>query len=132
MAKTRLISQEQEFSEERSSLWRITFGPLIWAVHFVLCYAATAVVCAKAPEALPLLRGGIGLVTLVALGGILWVGWVAWRQWDYLDDHDYSHGAGDSEARHEFLGHAAFLLAIVAFIGTVYSALPALFAGTCQ
>ena len=128
-------SQEQEFSEERSSLWRITFGPLVWAVHFVASYAATATFCAKWPEPethIDLLRLGVGLATVAALVAIGWLGWLAWRQWDFLDDHDYAHADGNSEDRHEFLGHAAFLLAVVSFIGVVYSGLPALFAGSCR
>ncbi|WP_145106954.1 hypothetical protein [Cereibacter sediminicola] len=129
------ISQEKEFSEERASLWKITFAPTIWAVHFVTCYAAAAVFCARFPGAeaqVHLLRWGIALLTLVALAGIVLVGISAWRQWDFLDDYDYAHAGGNSEDRHEFLGHAAFLLAIVAFVGTVYTALPALFSGTCR
>ncbi|MGC9446779.1 hypothetical protein [Cereibacter johrii] len=135
MSDERKISQEQEFSEERASLWKITFAPTIWAVHFVLCYGAAAVFCAKVPSAeaeVDLLRWGMAALTLLALAGILLVARSAWKQWDFLDDYDYAHAGGNSEDRHEFLGHAAFLLAIVSFVGTVYTALPALFAGTCR
>ncbi|MGP3697241.1 hypothetical protein [Rhodobacter sp. NSM] len=129
------ISQEQEFSEESASLWKITFAPTIWAAHFVACYGATAVFCAKVASAegqVDLLRWAIAGVTVLALAGIVLVGVSAWRQWDFLDDYDYGHAGGNSEDRHEFLGHAAFLLAIVSFVGTVYTALPAIFTGTCR
>ena len=130
--RARSDSQSKEFAENADSLWRITLGPLIWALHFVACYAATAVWCAKAGGAgLDPLRWGIAALTLVSLAGILWVAWRSWRQWDYLDDYDYAHDTASTEDRHEFLGHAAFLLCVVSFIGTVYTALPALFAASC-
>ena len=126
---------EQEFSEEADSIWRITFAPLVWTLHFVISYGTTAVWCAKlaVPGApIPLLRLGIGALTVLALALIAWVGWRAWRQWDFTDDWDYVHEEGVSEERHEFLGHAAFLLAIVSFIGVIYVAMPALFIGSCR
>ena len=39
----------QEFADEQPSLWRITLGPTIWAIHFLASYAAAAVWCAKGP-----------------------------------------------------------------------------------
>ena len=126
---------EQEFSEEADSIWRITFAPLVWALHFVTSYGATAVWCAKLAgpgEPIPFLRLGIAALTAVALAMIAWVAWRAWRQWDFTVDWDYVHDQGASEDRHEFLGHAAFLLAIVSFIGVVYVAMPALFIESCR
>lgn len=124
------LEQEQEFAEEEASLIKLTFGPLIWAGHFVLSYWAAAVVCAKFPAAITPLRWAIAGVTLPALAGILWLAWLAWRQWDFFD-RDQSHDRS-GERRHAFLGQAAFLLTVPSFIGTVYTALPALFAGTCR
>ena len=129
-AERHVGSDEKEFAEEADSIWRITFGPLIWAVHFGVSYAATAIVCAKGGDAATL-RAGIGALTVAALLGIAYVGWRAWRQWDFLDDRDYEHELAREEDRHEFLGHAAFLLAIVSFIGVVYVALPALVIEGC-
>ena len=122
------------FSEEAESLWRLTLGPLTWGVHFLVSYAATAIYCAKfATRSGGILgfRLGIGALTLVALACIVWVAWRAWRQWDLMDDWDYVHEEGENEDRHEFLGHAAFLLAIIAFVGVIYVALPILFIRTC-
>ena len=36
------------------------------------------------------------------------------------------------EDRHRFLGHAAFLLSIISFIGVVFVSLPLLFIGGCR
>ena len=133
--RTQENRERAEFSEEQASLWRITLGPTIWAVHFAASYALTAVWCAKlADTALDVtpLRWIIGGGTLVALALILWLGWGAWRQWNYLNGGKFVHDEGDSDDRHEFLGHAAFLLCGVSFIGVVYTTLPALILGTCS
>ena len=130
-ASEHVEGDEKEFAEESDSLWRITFGPLIWAVHFGVSYAATAIACAKPFGEPEDLVAAIGALTVAALAGIAWVGWRAWVQWDYLDDRDYEHELAREEDRHEFLGHAAFLLAVVSFIGVVYVALPAFAIGSC-
>ena len=122
---------QQEFRAEAMSLWRITFSPSIWALHFVGCYGVTAMVCAKGGD-VDLLRTGIGIATLIALAGILFFGWGAWRQWDIIRDRDWENDTGTSEDRHQFLGHAAFLLAIISFIGVCYVGLPALLIDTCR
>ncbi len=132
-------SEGRSFAEERASLARITAAPLTWAAHFVLSYAAAAVWCAgkgagpgaAVAQMLPL-RIGLGAATLVALGVIAWLGWRSWRQWDLLDDYDYEHETGVGEDRHEFLGHAAFLLSVVSFVGVAFTALPLIFVATCR
>lgn len=132
MTDIRDAQDRREFRAEALSLWRITFGPTVWALHFAASYAATALVCAKlGPEAVTPLRWGIGLGTLLALALILWLGLQAWRQWDLLRDREWENDKGTSEDRHQFLGHAAFLLALISFIGVVYVALPALLIESC-
>lgn len=130
------ISENQdarEFRSEAVSLWRITFGPLIWAVHFVASYGATALICAKGDAAaFDALRLGIGIGTAVALAGIVWLGWHAWKQWDLVHDRVWENNRDDGEDRHQFLGHAAFLLAVISFIGVCYVAMPILLIGSCQ
>lgn len=126
---------EEEFREEQASLARITLGPVVWMVHFALSYAATAVFCAKldAPaDAIAWLRGGIALGTLLALGAIAWLGWHAWQQWRTDNTDLWEDPASTSEDRHQFLGHAALLLAVISFIGVIYTALPALLSASCR
>ena len=135
MAGQHPVGGEQEFREEQASLVRITFGPLVWAVHFVLSYAGTAVFCAKldAPqEAIQALRWGIAAATLLALGVIAWLGWHSWRQWRAGNEDIWEDPAATSEDRHQFLGHAALLLAVISFIGVVYTSLPALLSASCR
>ncbi|HET7410064.1 MAG TPA: hypothetical protein VFJ13_07670 [Paracoccaceae bacterium] len=124
----------KSWAEERDSIWRIAFGPLIWAVHFILTYGGTSVVCFKLfdqPWAMPFLRGSILAITVLALAGIGIVAWRSWQRWDYLDDYDYEHDRAVEEHRHEFLGHAAFLLAVLSGVGVIYVALPAAFMDSC-
>ena len=130
----RPAEDERSFAEESDSLWRLTFGPLIWALHFATSYAATAIVCARfAGPAQPLteLRIALAILTALALSGIAWIAWRSWRRWDFLDDHDYEHAAAIEEDRHEFLGHASFLLALISFIGVLYVAMVPLLLGSC-
>lgn len=132
---TRITDRQErrEFRAEFLSLWRITFAPLVWAVHFAASYGATALVCAKGGEPfVPPLRMGIGIGTGLALALILWIGWRAWRQWDVIRDREWENDDGTGEDRHQFLGHAGFLLALISFVGVVYVALPALLIGTCR
>ena len=127
--------ERKSFAEEADSLWRITFGPLIWAVHFGASHAATAITCARfaaIDDPLGILRLAIGALTLLALAGIAWVAWRAWQRWDFLDDRDYEHEAAIEEDRHEFHGHAGFLLALISFVGVLYVAMPPLLLETCR
>lgn len=134
VSRSRERAELESWAEERDSIWRIASGPLIWVAHFVLTYGGTSVVCFKLVEfdwAVPFLRGSIGVITLLALAGIGWIAWRSWRQWDYLDDYDYEHDRAVEEDRHEFLGHASFLLAVLSGVGVVYVALPAAFVESC-
>ncbi len=135
MTGTGKDEERKSFAEEADSLWLITFAGSIWAVHFVVCYGATAAVCAKLggdAAAIMTLRLALGGVTLLALAGIAVVAWRSWVQWDFLDDWDHKHNLAREEDRHEFLGHASFLLSIISFIGVIYVSLPLLFLETCQ
>jgi hypothetical protein len=111
----------------------------VWAVHFALSYASTAVYCSRWGEGaatIDAFRIAIAGGAVVALAVIAWLGWQGWRRWDarigrsgrqVLEDLVEEH-----EDRHEFLGHAALLLASISFIGVVYTALPVALIGTCR
>jgi hypothetical protein len=122
---------EREFAEEQASLFKITLGPLIWAVHFVICYGLVAVTCAKGWD-IGAMRTGLLVASVLALGGIGQVGRTAWRQWNVAATGDYANRSGRVEDRHHFLGHAAFLLAIISLIGVVFVSLPLVLIGGCQ
>lgn len=129
--KPRGREDEREFAEEQASLFKITFGPLIWAGHFVVCYGLVAVACAKGLN-IDAIRLGLMVMSAGALAGVVWVGWSAWRQWDVRRTGDLVNRHGGAEDRHHFLGHAAFLLAIISAIGVIFVTLPLILIGGCQ
>lgn len=122
---------EAEFAEESSSLVKITIAPTIWALHFVICYALVAVSCAKGWD-YGSVRAGLLVFSLVVLVGVALTGWSAWRQWNVQETGDFVNRLGRAEDRHHFLGHAAFLLAIISLIGVAFVTLPLVFIGGCQ
>ncbi|MFG3452219.1 hypothetical protein [Stutzerimonas stutzeri] len=117
----------------RDTLWLITFSPTIWAVHFLLCYVATAVWCAKVAGRsgeLGDFRLAIGVLTLVALAGIALTGWRGWRK------HSFGHATAphdfDTPAdRHRFLGFSTLLLSGLSFVATLFVALSVVIIGSC-
>ncbi len=124
---------QHEFAEESDSLWRIVFAPTIWVFHFLASYILTALVCsARIPQMSVLhLRWYILIITLGSLAGIAYIGWQSWRQWGFGEDQQYVQNLPTHEHRHEFLGHASFLLSVVSFIGVCYVAMPAVFLDSC-
>ncbi len=129
----------QEFSEESESLIRITLAPALWALHFALSYAATAVYCAKWAddgESILVLRIGGGIATIAVLAAIAWLGWRSWQQWDADVGRStrqiFEDLVEEEEPRHQFLGHAAFLLSVISFVAVVYSGLPVALIGSCR
>tara|TARA_R110000772_G_scaffold53609_1_gene122607 strand:+ start:96 stop:491 length:396 start_codon:yes stop_codon:yes gene_type:complete len=131
MSDIRQTKNTSVYPSETTSVWRITFAPLVWAVHFAISYGATSVVCAKGDD-VGSLRLGLGIATAVALVAIIWLAWRAWQHWDVVQDRDWENDTGTNEDRHQFLGHAAFLLSMISFIGVVYVSLPPLLIQTCQ
>ena len=129
------LDRNRDLSEAGDSLWTVTWAPTLWALHFLGCYIPSAIVCAhfsRIDGIVEDLRAGIAILTGIALIGIALVGWRGWRRWDYLHDKDYEHGGAADEDRHEFLGHATVLLAVISFVGVIYTSLPALILHTCQ
>lgn len=116
------------------TVWALTYAPVVWATHLLVCYCTAAVFCAKAPAsgaALDPVRTVVAVATAIALAAIAYVGVQAWRRWRAEDDirpDPTPNGLG----RNRFLAYATFLLAGLSAIGTVYVALPALFITACD
>ena len=115
---------------EIESLWTLFTAPAIWAGHFLVCYVAAAVACARGVD-LALVRLGIAGVTVLALGGIVVAGLLAWRQWGF-GTGDPPHDEGTRHSRLLFQGFATLLLCGLSFVAVVYQALPALFIVDCR
>jgi hypothetical protein len=115
---------------EIESLWTLFTAPVIWAGHFLLCYVAAAVACARGVD-LAYVRGGIGGATVLALLGIVVAGMLAWRQWGF-GSGDPPHDEGTRADRLLFQGFATLLLCGLSFVAVVYQALPAVFLTDCR
>ena len=124
--------EQRTFREEADSLFRITLAPTAWAGHFVLSYAAVSVGCQKLGGIEGGVRPALILLTVAVLALIGWIGWRAFRQWDVRNTGEFSNPEGKAEHRHQFLGHAGFLLALISFIGVVYTGLPLLLLQGCR
>lgn len=120
--------------ERGIELLMVAGGPVIWSAHFLLSYATAAVWCARfagPADSLDPVRIAIAVFTIVALAGIAVVaraGWVRHR----LPGGSIPHDDDTPEDRHRFLGYTSFVLAGLSAIATIYSALAAVFIGSCR
>jgi hypothetical protein len=127
---------------DRHSLWLLTIGPTIWAVHLLASYITAAVWCAKfAPAGGPLdgVQTAVLAYSTVALIGIGMIGWEGLRRHRHAST---ALGAGGTEAtthdldtredRHRFVGFATLLLAGLSAVGVMYAALAAQYFDTCR
>jgi hypothetical protein len=128
----------RDLSESRESLWLLTLGPAIWALHFTLSYLTAAIYCAKLagpalfdPQPLGPVRLAIAAYTVLALLGIGWIGWHGLRRHNFGAARP-PHDAPTAADRHRFLGFATLLLCGLSLVATLYVALPALFIGSCR
>ena len=127
-------AEEAALPESRASLWRLTAGPTIWAVHFLLSYVTAAIWCAKAATvAAPLgaARMALAAYTVVALGAIAAIGWRSWRQHQW-GEAELPHDAASAGDRHRFLGFATLLLCGLSFVAVAYMAIAMSVIGTCR
>jgi hypothetical protein len=119
---------------EIEAVWTLFTAPAIWAGHFLVCYFGAAFYCARR-DVLEIgfggLRIGIGVVTALALLGILLSGILAWRQWGF-GTGDPPHDQDTRRDRKRFQGFATLLLAGLSAVAVVYQALPALFLMDCR
>ncbi|MFC3127377.1 hypothetical protein ACFOD4_20125 [Pseudoroseomonas globiformis] len=129
---------------KRADLWTLLMPPTIWAVHFLFCYVAAAVNCARlggirltqpGPSqsfaSLWMAQIAIAAATVVALALITLFARQAWRQWGFGVD-DPPHDAATPEDRQRFLGYATLLLAALSFVSVLFIALPAFLIRDCR
>lgn len=119
--------------KEVESLWTLFTGPVVWALHFLVCYIVAAIFCEK-----PDLFGGdfdtvrtmIAAVTALALTMIVLSAVLAWRQWGF-GTGDPPHDDSTRNDRLGFQGYATLLLSGLSFVAVIFTALPALFITEC-
>ena len=121
-------------AERNATLWTLPASPAIWAGHFLLCYVTAAVWCAKVatPQtSLWTVRVAIAVYTTIALAGIATFAFMGWRA-HRLGSATLPHDADSPEDRHRFLGFATLLLSGLSAVAVCYSALAAVFIGSCE
>jgi len=129
------MTDNAEFRTGVGLLMKITIGPWIWALHFVVSYGGAAIWCEKlsANGDTDTLQWALIALTLAAVAGIVATGVIGWRSWTeggYGEDGT-EPGIDDAESRNRFLGHVSVLLAVVSGIGVVLNVLPVLMIGSC-
>ncbi|CAD7039461.1 hypothetical protein REJC140_00754 [Pseudorhizobium endolithicum] len=119
---------------EIESLWTLFTAPVVWALHFIVCYVVVAIYCEKAGVweiDFNSIRIGLGLLTLAALGMIVLSAYLAWRQWGF-GSGDPPHDRPTDHDRRLFQGFATLLLSGLSFVAVVYVAIPLIFIAGCQ
>lgn len=120
--------------KEVESLWTLFTGPVVWALHFLVCYIVAAIFCEK-PDLLGgdffTLRKAIGAITALALALIVLSAALAWRQWGF-GTGDPPHDAPTRDDRLRFQGYATLLLSALSFVAVIFTAMPALFISGCM
>ena len=100
---------------------------IVWAVYFVAVYASVGLHCER-PQALGAgpLQWLLGLSTLAALGVALLLGAAALLAWKRCDGH-----AGAANGRLRFMAAVSGLLALIAVLAILMTALPILLLAPC-
>ena len=115
------------------TLWTLFTAPVVWALHFLVCYLGVAVFCEK-PGFLGMdfdnLRVAIGIVTVLSLAMIVFAALLAWRQWGFGTGHP-PHDDPTARDRQLFQGYATLLLSGLSFVAVIFTAMPALFISEC-
>lgn len=122
----------QILPKQVESLWILFTAPVVWAIHFLVCYTGAAIYCAKGGEfglGFSVVQIGIAAVTLAALAMLVFSAWLAWRQWGF-GTHDPPHDDPTAHDRALFQ-IATLLLSGLSFIAVLYVALPLLFIDGC-
>ncbi len=121
----------------RESLIAMIAAPLVWAAHFLIIYVFQAVMChfrlaGATLFGLDLVRLGIALVTVAALGLIGWVLLTAWERWRSIPASESSDPGHAEETRSRFLAFATWSLAALSLVTVVWQTLPALLLPVCR
>lgn len=117
------------------NLWRVIAAPIVWSIHFLLCYIWAAIRCEKAGRDAVLGNAQTGIYVLTAVALAL-IGLNTLRLWRVYvrsltaGDFDFDHNT--TEERHRFLSHTALMLSVLSAVGVIFVAIPAILVTTCR
>ncbi len=118
---------------EVETLWTLFTAPVVWALHFMVCYVVVAIYCEKAvfwAIEFGTIRVALGGVTLLALAMIVLSAYLAWRQWGF-GSGDPPHDQPTPLDRRRFQGFATLLLSGLSFVAVIYVAIPLILIDGC-
>jgi hypothetical protein len=122
-----------DLSEQRERLWVPLAAPVIWALHFTLCYITVALWCGRFITAGS--WGGLPTVvtvyTAVAMAGI-GVFFIHGLRRHRYELPNKTHDDDTPEDRHHFIAWTTMLLAGLSFLGTGFVALAVTIVGGCS
>jgi hypothetical protein len=122
----------KSLAESNASLGILAASPVLWSFHFLACYAFAAAWCGRLGDgSMSTVRLTMAILTVVALAGIAAVGAVG-VSWHRAASGPPPHDADTPEDRRGFMGMATLLLSGLSGVGVIYSALAAVFIGTCE
>jgi hypothetical protein len=109
--------------QSRDALWVPVVAPVIWVVHFMICYPVAALLCGRFsdPMATGLRTLAVG-ATIPALAGIGWMFLHGLRRHRYAWP-ERPHDDDTPEDRSHFLAFTTLLLAGLSAVATVFVAL---------
>jgi hypothetical protein len=135
MTEGRAHNEVERETGDGTDLWSVIISPIIWALHFLVCYISAAIYCEKfgRDASLDNIRTLVIVVTLAALGGILWSTIRLWRvRGRSLTDGDFEYEHNTPEERHRFLSHVALMLCLLSAVAVLYVTIPILYLSTCR
>ena len=108
----------------RSSLMVVSFGPIVWGIHFLWIYSLVGLVCARYPQTTGAIWLGIGIGTAAALVAAALP--IAFARRDRSEE-------GQPEAdRRRFMARATLFLCLLSLVGILWDALPILLTQPCR
>jgi hypothetical protein len=125
-------AMDAAYPEREETLWSLARAPLIWALHFMLCYVTPAVYCAKlgaSHGSLAPARFAIAGFTVPAVAAL---GLIAVRAFRRARTARSRQGHEAARTRAAFMAHVDLLLSLLSLTAVVMSSLPALFFGNCE
>ncbi len=122
-----------DLSERRERLWMPVAAPVIWALHFTLCYFTVALGCGRfaAAGSPGSLRAAVAVYTAVAAVGIGYFFIHGLRLHRY-ELPTRTHDDDTPEDRHHFIAWTTMLLAGMSLLATGFVALGMTIVGGCS
>lgn len=118
--------------KHKHSLWRLGLSPVIWGIHFLLCYIIVALWCAKYPWIeLNTIRVVISIITLFAFVVVGW-GVISGLRKHQDGEGGLPHDDDSLIDRERFLGFTRFLVSFLSEVAIIYTAYAIFLFRSCE